>query len=263
MNKEDIKKLAENPDFIESVHNYCDRWCEHCRFTSRCMNYAMSEEQFPDDESRDIKNEIFWKKLSETFKVTFELLKEAAAEHGIDLDKIEVTEDDKQEREIEREIQRQNLCARESNIYIDIARKWLEEHHLVFEEKEDELNSKLSMGIEKNMLHKEAEEIRDAIEIIQWYLFFIHVKIMRALHGKRDDEYDDNEFPKDSDGSAKIALIATDRSMSAWLILLKYFPQEEDSILNILSLLDKIRRLTEQEFPAARAFKRPGFDKED
>lgn len=261
MNKEDIKKLAENPDFIESVYNYCDRWCERCSFTSRYMNYAMSEEQFPDDESRDMKNKIFWEKMSETFKVTMELMKEAAAEHGIDLDKIEVTEEDKHEREIEREIQRQNPCARESNAYIDIARKWLEEHHLVFEEKENELNSKLSMGIERDMLNKEAEDILDATEIIQWYLFFIHVKIMRALHGK-DNDFGGDEFPKDSDGSAKIALIATDRSMSAWSILLKYFPHEEDSILNILSLLDKIRRLTEQEFPAARAFKRPGFDKE-
>lgn len=260
MKTSDIKRLAKNPDFIESVYNYCDRWCERCTFTKRCMNYAMGEDD--DEETRDMNNEKFWNKISENFKVAMELLKEAAAEHGIDLDKIEVTEDDKHEREIEREIQRQNPCARESNAYIDIARKWLEERHLVFEEKENELNSKLSMGIERDMLNKEAKDILDATEIIQWYLFFIHIKIMRALHGKKEDEDEENEFPKDSDGSAKISLIATDRSMSAWSILLKYFPQEEDSILNILSLLDKIRRLTEQEFPAARAFKRPGFDKE-
>ena len=58
--------------------------------------------------------------------------------------------------------------------------------------------------------------------------------------GRRDGE--DDDYPKDSDGSAKIALIATDRSISSWGVILKYFPEEEDSILNFLSLLDRIRK---------------------
>ncbi len=51
-----------------------------------------------------------------------------------------------------------------------------------------------------------------------------------------------------------------DRSLAAWTILLRAFPQQETETLRLLAYLDRIRRLTEQEFPQARAFVRPGFD---
>ncbi len=69
-----------------------------------------------------------------------------------------------------------------------------------------------------------------------------------------------DEFPKDSDGSAKVALIAMDRSIAAWGELHRHFPDAEDDILDLLAHLDRLRRHAEQEFPAARAFVRPGFD---
>ncbi len=30
MEKERLKMLAEDPRFIQSIYNYCDRWCERC-----------------------------------------------------------------------------------------------------------------------------------------------------------------------------------------------------------------------------------------
>jgi hypothetical protein len=95
MDKEKLKKLGEDPRFISGIYNYCDRWCERCPFTSRCMNFELSEEDFADPETRDLQNEAFWNKLSETFQVTLELLKEMAEERGIDLDSI----DDEESRE--------------------------------------------------------------------------------------------------------------------------------------------------------------------
>ena len=41
MDKDWIKGMAKNPDFIPGIYNYCDRWCERCAFTARCMNFAM------------------------------------------------------------------------------------------------------------------------------------------------------------------------------------------------------------------------------
>ena len=60
MRKEDLKRLAENPDFISGIYNYCDRWCERCPFTARCMNFALEREEYPDDTSRDMANAEFW-----------------------------------------------------------------------------------------------------------------------------------------------------------------------------------------------------------
>ncbi len=71
-----------------------------------------------------------------------------------------------------------------------------------------------------------------------------------------------NEFPKDSDGSAKVALIGIDRSLCAWGELLNYFNQQRESITKIMTFLKSLRDLTEQEFPNARDFIRPGFDEQ-
>ena len=47
MKKADLIELAQNPDFISGIYNYCDRWCERCQFTSRCFLYA-TEQADPD-----------------------------------------------------------------------------------------------------------------------------------------------------------------------------------------------------------------------
>ena len=64
----------------------------------------------------------------------------------------------------------------------------------------------------------------------------------------------------DSDGSAKVALIAIERSIGAWTRLRAHLPDRADELLDLLVMLDRLRRATDAQFPAARAFKRPGFD---
>jgi len=80
LDKERIEELAKDPRFIPGIYNYCDRWCERCPFTSRCMNYALSEEAFVDPDSRDMKNKAFWEALSAIFAATLEILKAKAEE---------------------------------------------------------------------------------------------------------------------------------------------------------------------------------------
>ena len=111
------------------------------------------------------------------------------------------------------------------------------------------------------MPEKEALEIKDAVAVIIWYHTVIHVKLMRALHQIFEDELEILEdFPKDYDGSAKIALVSIEESLKAWEMLLKHFGSREDEILKMLTHLQKLLRRTELEFPNARSFKRPGFD---
>ncbi len=78
----------------------------------------------------------------------------------------------------------------------------------------------------------------------------------RGLHGKLDEYEEDGGFPKDSDGSVKVALIGIDRSIAAWGKMLSFFPEKEDEILELLVQLERLRRSTEKEFPDARDFKR-------
>jgi hypothetical protein len=99
------------------------------------------------------------------------------------------------------------------------------------------------------------------VEIIHWYQHFIYVKLMRAVRGtlgNAEEEWED--FPKDSDGSAKVALIAIDRSMAAWGHMHQFFPSHQDQIMAIIVHLERLRNRTETIFPEARHFVRPGFD---
>ena len=75
-----------------------------------------------------------------------------------------------------------------------------------------------------------------------------------------EDEYASNEESRDSDGSVKAALIAIDRSCSAWKLISELRGENSDSIGKLLLDLEKLRLGAEEEFPRARDFIRPGFD---
>ena len=56
------------------------------------------------------------------------------------------------------------------------------------------------------------------------------------------------------------ALIAIERSLAAWVAMREMFPEETDSMLEILLHLDRLRRSVQRKFPRAKSFRRPGFD---
>jgi hypothetical protein len=87
---------------------------------------------------------------------------------------------------------------------------------------------------------------------------------MRAVLGNIDEKEERcDEFPSDSDGSAKIALIAIDRSIAAWAVIQHYMADSGQEVIDIIGLLDGLRRAVEETFPNARSFIRPGFDEID
>ena len=258
--KEHLKKLAGNPKFISGIHNYCDRWCERCSVTSRCMNFELSEAQFADSESRDIENAKFWEKLSETFQVVLEMLKEDAKRWGINLESFDL-EEIKKEEKLKDKTAEKHACCQAAKRYWEMVDSWFDSAKSSFKEKENELNIKVQLEMSNVNPSEQAASIEDEVQIIRWYQYQIFVKLKRAIDGILEEEFDVlDEFPKDSDGSAKVALIAIDRSISAWGEIRKHFPEAEDKILDMLVHLDRIRRKTEKTFPSARSFIRPGFD---
>lgn len=259
MDLEELKRLGKDPKFIPGIHNYCDRWCERCSFTEKCMNFELSEKQYSTPESRDIENDAFWESLSDTFKLTLELVREMAKEQGIDLDKLDV--DDTMEQEKLRDEQAEkHECTIAAKKYGKMVDKWFESAKENFEDKEKSLNKKLLLNIPGDTPEEEAKVIEDAVDVIMWYQHQIWVKLMRAVRGQMWEDEEDFDFPKDSDGSAKVVLIGLDRSIGAWGILLNSFPDDENNILNILVHLEKLRKSVEKHFPEARKFYRPGLD---
>lgn len=253
-----ILNKAENPRYIPGIYNYCDRWCERCAFTSRCLTYAMEKEDAENTAAWDINNKAFWDKLHLIFQQTIELINKLAEERGIDLKSMdkESASGVISQRMDEAKHHELSLTAR---YYSDIVDRWFEAEHSLFEEKQNELNTMLNLGIKGDRPFAEANEIRDAVGVIRWYQRQIYAKLIRALTQDEPSNIE-SESQRDSDGSALVALIAIDRSTGAWGNLQEYFPEKTDDILDILLHLDRLRRKVEQRFPNARKFKRPGFD---
>jgi hypothetical protein len=250
--------MAQN--HIEGIHNYCDRWCERCFFTSRCAVYAMEAKET--DRNQDSRNKAFWERLSENFTRAKQLIEEAAAKNGIDLNELKAGIEETQKKQEEIRLKSQdNPLSKLSLQYSEVAHGWLQTQPGMVE-KLTELKEQLELGAESQEEAKiQTNTIRDCLEVIQWYETFIHVKFVRALMGKMNIFGDEDEtFQHDYDGSAKIAMLAIDRSMQAWLKLYDLLPEQEDEFLKTLALLEKIKTLAQREFPKATEFIRPGFD---
>jgi hypothetical protein len=252
----DLIELAGNPNFISGIYNYCDRWCERCPFTSRCLVYATEQEDEDNDPaSRDINNAAFWQKLTSIFEQTREMITAWAEENGVALDDSDaeaaIEEHDREMREA-----RNDELALAAENYAWQVSKWFEEE-LGMQTSDDS-------GAEAAISTEHDDSIDDATEVIRWYQFQIAAKTVRALMSRDDEDEDEEELEdiplKHSDGSIKVALIAMDRSISAWRIMQIGLPDKAESVLPLLVALENMRHNTEKAFPGARDFIRPGFD---
>lgn len=260
MHKDRLLNLANNPELISGIYNFCDRWCERCLFTSRCMNYALGEDHFSDPESQDIHGKLVWKKYGELLRLTLLLIKESAEKHGINTEKAGGEEPTKEELDNHKKTEN-HVCSQSSIEYGKMTERWFESTKELFEKNKDEPDSESSSRFTSKGLSEEDSKVDNAVQVIRWYQHHVCWKTLRAIHmsllEKNNTSYNEQN---DSDGSAKVALIAIDRSIAAWKALCKGFPEQVDNILDILWHLDKLRVNLEISFPKARLFVRPGFD---
>jgi hypothetical protein len=152
--------------------------------------------------------------------------------------------------------------ARAAMSYASAIEKWFKNAAPLFKAKGIELET--LARLETGSPEAEAAELAELVDVIRWYQHFIYIKLSRAIGSRANEELEMDEemknFPMDSDGSAKIVLIAIDRSIAAWSGLRTALGSGEgDKILDLLTQLAAIRRETEKLFPEARAFVRPGF----
>lgn len=205
------------------------------------------------------------------------MILEWAQEAGIDLETLEA-EAAQADREQQRDDAKQHELSISARKYAEMVEGWFGEEFAVEHNVHDDTTGK-SKNTEDDI------DVSDAIEVVRWYQFFVAAKVFRALMALErprfdvelpsdeilagpepddDEAFDDEAFlaavGNDADGSAKIALIAIDRSSSAWRILQSALPEKADSIVPMLLELERLRRATEQTFPEARDFIRPGFD---
>lgn len=252
MKDEDLIELGKDPRFIPGIYNYCDSWCERCAFTSRCSSYARRRATLDDDDpaSYDPNDPKFIENLEEIFETTKELIRMGAAEDGIDLDSLRLDDDEWAEQERRREAAYEAPLIKFAERYAWMVKEWFDRENETIDRAYQQ-----SFGTGNDLL---PEELEDAVKVILWYQFMPAVKLFRVAH--RDGEENEEWWINDSNGSAKVALIALDRSIIAWGRMRDFFPEKAGGITPIIAQLEELRNWAEREFPDARSFIRPGLD---
>jgi len=256
MKKNDARKPARHPDFITGIYNYCDRWCERCALTARCRHYATEQEQRKQRGQSPKDHDSFWKNLEASLALTRDLRLDLAKEHGVDLDEQALQASAVPSR-TRRRNSGQHPLAKAAGAYSNMVDEWFKEGEAALRDKEEEVLAQDKLGV--STVQEEIASLTDVVEVLRWYQYQIPVKLRRGLDGKAEPE-GPGDLPDDSDGSVKVALIAIDRSIAAWMRMREFFPGRAESILPLLLHLDRLRRSAETEFPNARRFVRPGFD---
>jgi hypothetical protein len=242
MSRKRLIDLANNPDHISGIYNYCDRWCERCPLTSRCLVYATETED--PSESNDIRNEMFWRQIGDTLTEVRELLPEWSKQ-ALNLNQ---APEENTVRRQSRQVDHDPLV-KAGKRYANAASDWFRE-----------LDQAIELTTNPTDVERQQQPFEDAREVIQWYQFQIAVKTMRALSSQKGEDSEGNDVPKDSDGLAKVALIGIDRSIAGWRLMQLSLSDRSESIVPLILQLDRLRNNLEKSFPQARDFIRPGLD---
>jgi hypothetical protein len=236
-----LTELAANPDLISGIYNYCDRWCERCPFTSRCLVYATEKEDEDESpENRDITNEAFWQKLGSVFQEAREMITSWVEEAGVDL--TEIDEEGEAQRKKRHTDAARHQLALAGKEYANAVTEW-------FREMSQTITSSDVAPDETDLA--QWEQFQDASEVIHWYQYQIAVKTMRSLSSRSHEEdpmewEPDESYPKDSDGSAKVALVGMDRSINAWRLIQLCLPEKAASVIPLILRLEQLRQRTEK-----------------
>jgi len=236
-------------DLIPGIYNYCDRWCEKCTHTKHCRIYRMEHQDDIKNETThelDLSTEDFWKKLSDVFEKTIDLIHEHADEIGIDISKIkleniEIKEHIKSDLEM--------LAGHYSKKTGILIKKYL---------KKDLSREALDrIPLEKHGI------VLDSMAVIEHYSDFISVKMMRAFTSLEleQDLNEEHEYElNDHLGTAKICIISIERSLKAFSMIYDQLPELQDDLIDFMVILSQLKEGMLDAFPTAMDFIRPGLD---
>lgn len=241
-----------NEHLISGIHNYCDRWCERCLFLDRCSLGVIERKRWA--KGKDWRPEDFMRELDALFD---EPAGEASWMEEMDFSMEEQAEEEVPDAQTEA---RQKDLRERGMHYFRAVRAFLDSQQARLEERRVDLAGMRPEGPDQ----QDRSALAEALEVISWYLHFMFVKANRAVSGLDDmhEDHWDGAQQSDANGSAKLAILAAQRSIGAWRMVHRHWPDQGEMIAGFIRQLDQFRRIMERDFPDWQQFIRPGFDTE-
>lgn len=234
--------------YIPGIYNYCDRWCERCAFTDRCRVFASDPaniEGLPDNPD----SPEFWDQLRNHFQDALDLLQNIA-------DKLDSPEPGTGNPKEKPTPERRGL----NDPYADTVDRFFSENTDFFEQQEEAYEDKVKMGLPIDV--EQLGFLHEALSTIRWFQHFILAKMNRAVSDFELEPESADDLQGDGNGSAKVAMIAIQRSIDAWTYVQKIFPDKKEEINQLHKVLMDMKSNLEKAFPHWQQFHRPGFDDE-
>lgn len=253
---------ALDPRFIPAIYQYCNRWCERCEFSHRCYKFAVTERELGvGAATREGASQTIFDALSRIFsEAHYEL--ELAGKQGIVPDEQTLAAKVAVEKRLQRRALR--VGARETKsaqVYARMVDEWFNNELQVPLRYVRALEQRVKDGaISVAEAKGDLVRLNESVEVIRWHQHLIYVKLCRAFSSREEEIATRERGPKDSDGSAKAALVGLDLTLAAWTQICEMFTEKVDSVLEMLVHLSRLRRIVERRFPRGRKFVRPGFD---
>jgi hypothetical protein len=248
--------------FIPGIYNYCDGWCEQCRFTDRCRVYAEEQRKMerhllrgedPEDPA------VFMEDVAESLGEAVQMLEQMVAESGMDLEAVLAAE---------------IPVERETHPLETRAGRWSERVDVLLKRVRADLpavNEELVVRAER-FSEREREEavsalegLRDSCELLGRYHLLIPAKTARATQNQWETAEDgDPDLAalgnEDALGTAKLIHECLGKAGAALWCVAEFRQDWQDEALPLAAEAESLRQLIDSAFPGHQAFRRPGLD---
>lgn len=284
MNRRSYFQSEDEDRFIAGVYNWCDRWCEQCRFNMRCRVHHAEQQRTADHLLRDEDPhdmDVVMSDVADSLREAAEMLQEMAERDGLVLDEIDVEEwyaedeDDDGRLDLGR---RAHADFRQDSLYVR-ADGWLNRVAALIDRVRDEMPAageeiaskvmrEAREGIEpdEQAILSGLQGVRDAYDVLCFYRYFILVKLLRAMSSYAASERESPILAETSrfDALATIKTLreCTGRMTEALWRIAEFRRDWLDDAMPLANESEAIGREMEERFPGNADVVRPGFDTE-
>lgn len=260
---------------ISGIYNYCDRWCEKCTYTNRCLLFKQEAEREikhilrdenkndPDILAKDLKDD-----LQEAFEHINKFMHEEDEQYEeFEMDDFEDDDDEDHEDGFEGEFFNEEISDDErpstflknaDNPLVSLSEMLFKDFYKYY----DLLKSRFPDELEEK---NSQSPLQQNLDVLGWYTPQLHVKIRMSYWNKHKlSKAKDPEIAEIDEEmlnvSSRIAFIGIENCIAALNFLYLQKPELQSETQSILNTVLQIRKIFVEEFPDAQTYKRPYFD---
>jgi len=237
--------------FIPEIFYYCDRWCQNCPFTEKCVYFQTFRSKQVEASPYPLPPAEFWKYIQDAIKPVQQFLYEWTHEHNFPL-----------KEEI------QSLSDEMDKTVKDVSAHPLSKLAILYGTQVELTLTRYKELIQQTLTnpHPDAPDFylppKAILDVIKRYQHQIYTQLAQSLEklGFADQPISPIDQQDKAKGMIKTTLIMMDCSMAAWGLLSDEIQDAQDALFQLLILLEKMRYCCLALFPDAYDFVRPGFD---